>query len=122
VLPVDTRLQAVGGVVFRRARGEIVDAQIERDVAALNAELAELEAELDQAAEEAKAKLQAKIDAAKAKLQAMRDGIKAKIETSQQETDAKVKSARAGGQGAGRAESQNRGAHRRAEGRPEAAQ
>jgi len=92
VLPVDTRMQAVGGGVFRRIRGDIVDAQFERDVAALNAELAELEAELDQAIGEAKAKLQARIDAAKTKLQATQDSIKAKIETSQQETEAKIKS------------------------------
>jgi uncharacterized membrane protein len=91
VLPVDTRMQTVGGVVFRRMRGEIVDAQIERDVDALKAEIAELKAELNQATGEAKADLQAKIDAAKAKLQAMQDGIKAKIETNQQETEAKVK-------------------------------
>jgi hypothetical protein len=92
VLPVDTRVQTIGGVVFRRTRGEIADAQIERDVAVLNAEIAELEAELNQATGEAKATLQAKIEAAKAKLQAMRDSIKAKIETSQQETEAKINS------------------------------
>jgi uncharacterized membrane protein len=92
VLPVDTRVQTIGGVVFRRTRGEVADAQIERDVAALNAEIAELEAELNQATGEAKATLQAKIEAAKAKLQAMRDSIKAKIETSQQETEAKINS------------------------------
>jgi uncharacterized membrane protein len=92
VLPVDARMEAVGGVVFRRIRGDIVDAQFERDVAALKAELAELKAEYDQAIGEAKAKLQARIDAAKAKLQATQDSIKAKIETSQQETEAKIKS------------------------------
>jgi hypothetical protein len=59
-LPVDTRMEALGGIVFRRMRGEILDAQIERDVAALDAELAELEAESDQATEEAKARLQAR--------------------------------------------------------------
>jgi uncharacterized membrane protein len=90
VLPVDTGMQAVGGVVFRRTRGEIVDAQIERDVTALKAEIAELETERQQATGEAKAKLQAKIDAAEARLQAMRDGIQAKIEASQQETEAKI--------------------------------
>ena len=65
---------------------------IERDVAALKAELAELEAEYDQATGEAKAKLQAKIDAAKAKLQATQDAIQARIEASQKETEAKIKS------------------------------
>jgi uncharacterized membrane protein len=92
VLPVDTRMQAIGGVVFRRTRDAIVDAQIERDVTALKAEIAELKAELNQETGEAKANLQAKIDAAKAKLQAMRDGIETKIKASQQETQAKVKS------------------------------
>lgn len=92
VMPVDKRMQAVGGIVFRRTRGEIVDVQIERDVAAFEAEIAELEAELNQVTGEAKAKLQAKIDMAKTKLQAMQDSIKAKIETSQQETEAKIKS------------------------------
>ena len=92
VMPVDTRMELLGGVVFRRMRGEIEDAQIERDVAALNAELAEMKAERDQATGEAKAKLQAKIDATRAKLQAMQNGIQAKIEASKQETEAKIKS------------------------------
>ena len=92
VLPIDTRMEALGGIVVRRTRGEILDAQIERDVAALNAELAELEAESDQATGEAKAQLQAKIDATRAKLQATQDGIQTRIETSKQETAAKIKS------------------------------
>jgi uncharacterized membrane protein len=91
-LPVDTRMEALGGVVFRRTSMEVVDEQIERDVAALNAELAELEAERDRATGETRAKLQAKVDAAKAKLQATQDAIQARIESSQKETDAKIKS------------------------------
>ncbi len=90
-LPVDTRMEVLGGVVFRRTRGEVLDAQIERDAAALNAELAELEAERDQATGEARAKLQAKIDAAKARQQAARDAIRVRIEASQKETAAKIK-------------------------------
>lgn len=91
-LPVDTRMEALGGVVFRRTSVEVVDEQIERDVAALNAELAELKAERDQATGEARAKLQAKVDAAKAKLKAQQDAIEARIEASQKETEAKIKS------------------------------
>jgi uncharacterized membrane protein len=94
VLPVDTRMEALGGVVFRRMRGEIVDAQIERDAAAFRAELAALEAEDAKASAEAKAKLRAKIDAAKAKLQAMQGAIQARSEASKQETEAKIKSLR----------------------------
>lgn len=91
-LPVDTRMEALGGTVIRRARGEVVDAQIERDMTALKADLAELEAERDQATGEARAKLQAKVDAAKAKLQAAQETIQARIESSQKETEAKIKS------------------------------
>lgn len=91
-LPVDTQMEALGGVVFRRMRGEIVDAQIERDVTVLKTELAELEAELKHVNGEAKAKLQGKVDATKTKLQAMQDSIQARIETSKQEMEAKTKS------------------------------
>lgn len=91
-LPVDTRMEALGGVVYRRSRSEVVDAQIERDIAALEADLADLEAERDQATGEARAKLQAKVDATKAKLQDAQDAFQARIEASQQEADAKIKS------------------------------
>ena len=90
--PVDARMEALGGFVIRRTRGEVVDAQIERDSAALNADLAELEAEYNQATGEAKANLQKKIDAAKAKLHTTHEAIEAKIEASQKETEAKIKS------------------------------
>ena len=92
VLPVDTRMEALGGVAFRRMRGEFVDAQIDRDVAALKAELVGLKAERDQATGDAKAKIQAKIDATRVKLQAIQNGIQARIDSSKQETEAKIKS------------------------------
>jgi uncharacterized membrane protein len=91
-MPVDARMEALGGVVLRRTRSEFVDAQIERDVATLKAELTELETERDQATGAARAKLQAKVDAAKARLQAKQDAIQAKIEASQKEAEAKIKS------------------------------
>ena len=90
--PVDARMETLGGVVIRRSRGDVVDAQVERDIAALNADLAELEAERDQATGEAKANLQKKIDAAQTKLHATQKAIEAKIEASQKETEAKIKS------------------------------
>jgi uncharacterized membrane protein len=91
-VPVDTRMEAMGGVVFRRSRNEVLDIVVERDVEALKADLADLEAEYKQATGEAKVKLQEQIETTKAKLHAVQDGIQAKIEASQKETDAKVKS------------------------------
>ncbi|HUL10667.1 MAG TPA: DUF1269 domain-containing protein [Methylococcaceae bacterium] len=92
VMPVDTRMEAAGGVVFRRGLGEVQDALIERDANALKAEIAHLKAEHAQATGQAKAKLQAKIDAAKAKLQATHDRAKAALEASRKKMDAKIKS------------------------------
>jgi uncharacterized membrane protein len=91
-LPVDTRMEALGGVVFRRTRSAILDDQLERDVAVLDADLLELEAEFAQADAEAKKSLQIRIDATKAKLQAAQDAMKARLETSQRETEAKIQS------------------------------
>jgi hypothetical protein len=92
VIPVDTRLEAAGGVVFRRAREEVVDAQLERDAAAFKEELADLKAEHARANQQAKAKLQAKINAVKAKLQATQDRAKAAADATKREMEAKVKS------------------------------
>jgi uncharacterized membrane protein YqiK len=85
-------MEALGGVVFRGTREDFLDTQIARDVAATRADLAALEAEFDQADAEAQTMLQVKIDAAKAKLQAMHDGIQARMEARQKETEAKIKS------------------------------
>jgi uncharacterized membrane protein len=91
-LPVDTRMEALGGVVLRRSRSEVLDTQIEQDLTTLSADLEALEAETKQATGESKAKLQAKVDATKARLQAAQDAIQARLEASQQETDAKIQS------------------------------
>src|SRR5688572_7021032 len=48
VTPLDTRMETLGGVVFRRARGEFIDAQLEREIAAERAELDALKAEYQQ--------------------------------------------------------------------------
>jgi uncharacterized membrane protein len=93
VMPVDARMEFAGAIALhRRARGEVEDAQFERDIAAFNAEIEQLEAEMKASADDTKAKLQAKIDATKAKLQATKERAKAAAEQAKQETDAKVKS------------------------------
>jgi len=90
-MPVDTRMEAAAGVVFRRTVGEVRDALIERDSDALEAELAQLKAEYAQATGNAKVKLQAKMDATKAKLKATHDRAKAALEAARQKMDAKIK-------------------------------
>jgi len=92
VMPLDTRMEAAGGVVFRRARAEVLDSVIARNAAALKAEIADLKAEYARADREAKAKLQAKIGTAKARLQATQNRARAASEAAKREMDAKIKS------------------------------
>lgn len=88
--PLDTRMEELGGTVFRRYRIDVEDEQIERDIEATNRELDELQEEWDQAVGESKAKLQARIDAEKAKLQSLKDRADNKVNALKEEADAKL--------------------------------
>ncbi len=50
ITPVDSRMAALGGKVFRRSRADMLDAEIEQDLTATEADLKQAEAELAQAA------------------------------------------------------------------------
>jgi len=95
VMPVDARIEAAGGIVLRRAREEVVDTQIERDAAALKAEVANLKAEHARATREHKARLEAKIEVAQGKLRATQDRAKAALTAVSEETEAKIKALQA---------------------------
>jgi uncharacterized membrane protein len=90
VTPVDTRMEALGGVVFRTARKDVQDDQRARDVASLREEIEQLKAEHAQARADHKAKLQAKIDNLNAKLQHKLEQAKQRSEQIKSEADAKV--------------------------------
>jgi uncharacterized membrane protein len=91
VTPVDTRIEEVGGIVLRRARGEGIDAQIERDVKTLRAELTSLRDEQSRAVKEQRAKLDAKIERAKRELRAAQDRAKAALDGATREGEAKLR-------------------------------
>jgi len=91
ITPVDTTVEALGGIVFRRARGEVIDAQLERDAATLNSELASLKAEAANAAQQTRAKLEAKAETVKGKLRETQARIKQQLDSAKQESEAKVK-------------------------------
>lgn len=92
VTPLDTRMAELGGTVIRRYRMDVEDEQLDRDLAAAQAEYDELKHELSEAHEENKAKLQAKVDAAKAKLDDISAQAEARKEKAKQEFDAKIDS------------------------------
>jgi len=91
VTPVDFRMEALGGVVFRSLKTTVEDDQRSRDVADLKQEIAQLKAEHAQERSDRKAKLQARIDGLNAKLQEKLDQAKQRSEQIKSEAEAKVK-------------------------------
>jgi uncharacterized membrane protein len=90
VTPVDTRMEALGGVVFRAATKSIEHDQRAREEAELRAEIDALKAEHARARADRKAKLQARIDHLNAKLQDRLEQAKHRSEQMKRETEAKV--------------------------------
>lgn len=68
--PLDTRMEAIGGSVFRRALSDVTDAADQKEVAAMKADLAQLKAEHAKAQADRKAKLLDKISQLDSKIQA----------------------------------------------------
>lgn len=87
--PVDTRMEAIGGLVFRRALSDVEDTVDDEDVAAIKADMAQMKAEHAQARADRKAKLQEKINQLNSKLQAHLQ--KAKEQRQAAERDAQIK-------------------------------
>src|SRR5215472_10957934 len=74
--PVDTRMEAIGGTVFRRALSEVKEQINEENVAAMKADLAQLKEEHAKAHADRKAKLQDKINQLDSKIQAQLQNAK----------------------------------------------
>jgi paraquat-inducible protein B len=91
VTPLDTRMEAIGGIVMREWRSDFEDEQIEREVNARKAELAKLKEEFANAAEGRKAKLKAQMDAAQTKLSAVAKRAQGRIDQLQQQAQAEIK-------------------------------
>lgn len=90
--PIDTRMEALGGHLFRRNWIAVEDAYYERQIAADREELAALEAEFKKASADRKARLAARIEDARHKLQDKQAELKARIESIKREGDAKIAS------------------------------
>ena len=90
VTPVDSRMEPLGGVVFRIARKTVQDDQRARDVTSLREEIDELKAEEARARADHKARLQAKIDNLNARLQNKLEQARQRSEQIKSETEAKV--------------------------------
>jgi uncharacterized membrane protein len=66
--PVDTRMEALGGTVLRRALSDVEEDVRQKDIAAMKADLAQLKAEAARASADRRAKLQGRVDQLKKKI------------------------------------------------------
>jgi len=88
--PVDTRMEAIGGNVFRRSLSEVRDKVDDEDIAAMKADLAQFKAEVAKAHADRKAKLQEKVNQLDTKIQAQLQRAKEKRDAAQRKAQAKV--------------------------------
>lgn len=90
VTPLDSRMEAAGGIVLRSWRDDLEDERIRREAERRRAELAQLQAERAQAREEWQSKLAARVEQARAKCQDVCDRSQARLDRLREETDAKI--------------------------------
>ena len=90
VTPVDTRMEALGGVVYRTLRSKFEHQQWSQAAADARTELDQLKAEAADARADRKAKLQAQIERLSKRADAKLDRAKAHEERVRREFDAKV--------------------------------
>jgi uncharacterized membrane protein len=88
--PVDTRMEAIGGTVFRRALSDVKHTIHDENVAAMKADLAQMKAEHAKAHADRKAKLQEKINQLDSKIQTQLQNAKERRETAERQAQAKV--------------------------------
>lgn len=89
-VPVDTKLEALNGMVFRRLRFEVADEQMERESQAIAADFKNLKEELKDANEEDKARIQSAMAKLQDKANAANELVKKKLDESKNQFDAKV--------------------------------
>jgi hypothetical protein len=88
--PVDTRMEAIGGAVFRRALSEVKHTIHDEHMAALKADIAQMKAEHAKAHADRKAKLQEGLNQLDSELQAQLQKAKERRQASVREARAKA--------------------------------
>ena len=91
LVPVDTELGRLGGIVFRRTTTEAVEAQLERDTVEIDAEMRELETEFARADAETKAALEKQIERTNQRAESVRAKVTRELERAERERDAKIR-------------------------------
>ncbi len=92
VTPLDTRMEALGGVVYRTLRSTVQEEHWKRDIAAAKAEREQLRIEHAKAQADRKAKLQAQIDKLSERIEAKIARVQARSQQVTREFQARVQS------------------------------
>lgn len=100
--PLDTRIEAIGGTVFRRTVSDVEDTVDNEDVAAMKADIAQMKAEHAQAHADRKARLREKINELDSKLQGHLQKAKEQREAAAREAQMKADILKAKAKGAAR--------------------
>jgi uncharacterized membrane protein len=95
VTPLDTRMERIGGVVFRRARTLVKNLQEDRDAAAHRVEMEQLKTERAQARADRLAKIDARIDSLRAKLENAIERKRVKMQMHEREREARIQALQA---------------------------
>jgi uncharacterized membrane protein len=101
--PVDTRMEALGGVVIRRSLSEVRDELRQEQIAAMKADLAQLNEEVAKANADRKAKLQDRIDYLQARIDQQRKKAQQRWDAFQARRTAKREAFKKNASAAGRA-------------------
>jgi len=88
--PVDSRMEAIGGKVYRRALSEVKQTLHDENVAAMKADLAQMKAEQAKAQADRRAKLQEKINQLDSKIQAQLEKAKEQRQAAERQAQAKI--------------------------------
>jgi uncharacterized membrane protein len=94
VTPLDTRMEALGGAVYRTLKSTVREDQAKREAAAAREDLAQLKIEASQARADRKAKLQARIENLSKRIDAKLARAQARSQQDARDYEAKVKALR----------------------------
>jgi len=90
VSPVDSRMEELGGTVFRTVKKNLEADHRGEDIAAVDSEIVHLEEEMAKARSDERARLQARLDALNAKLDVKLRTADKRLEQMKSESDAKI--------------------------------
>jgi uncharacterized membrane protein len=93
--PVDSRMEAIDGTVFRRALSDVKHTVDDEEIAAMNADLAQMKAEHEKAQADRKAKLQEKISQLDSRIQSRLEKAKERRQAAELQAKAKVEALKA---------------------------